>query len=524
MRVSLLLAALLAPALLFAAGASPSPEEQKQQIERGRRIYLEGVSPSGAEITALMSDAGVEVPATAVPCGGCHGRDGKGRPEGGVSPSDLTWASLTKPYGNTHPNGRKHPAYDARLLKRAISLGIDPAGNKLNGVMPQFRMSLRDMEDLVAYIRQLGTKSDPGVTDTALRVGVVLPPAGPLSGMGKAVRAALTARFEALNKEGGIYGRRVEPRFFEAPQPADQRRAWTADFLEREEVFAGLAAFFAGADAEMASLFQARETPVIGPFSLHPREAFPLNRYVFYLLPGVETQGQALVRFVRNRWPGKPQTAIVAPGGKDLDPAVEAVAKAAGAAGWPAPLKLRVGKETRPEDLKKLADARADPVFFLGSGPEARAFLQAADRLGWRPRFLATGTAADDSLAGAPAGFESRIFLALPTRPSDPDPKAAASYRALSADYKLPEDNLSAQLSALAAADTLIEALRRAGRDVSREKLVDQLESLRRLDTGFVPPLTYGPARRLGARGAYVLKVDLQGKRLAPEGGWVEVE
>ena len=222
-----------------------------------------------------MSDAGVEVPATAVPCGSCHGRDGKGRPEGGLSPSDLTWASLTQPYGNTHPNGRKHPAYDVRLLKRAISLGIDPAGNQLNGVMPRFRMSLQDMTDLVAYIQQLGTRSDPGVTDTALRVGVVLPPAGPLSGMGRAVRSALTARFEALNKEGGIYGRRVEPRFFEAPEPADQRRAWTADFLDREELFVGLASFFAGADAEMASLFQAKEIPVIGPFTLHPREAFP---------------------------------------------------------------------------------------------------------------------------------------------------------------------------------------------------------------------------------------------------------
>jgi hypothetical protein len=59
---------------------------------------------------------------------------------------------------------------------------------------------------------------------------------------------------------------------------------------------------------------------------------------------------------------------------------------------------------------------------------------------------------------------------------------------------------------------------------VSREKIVDQLESLRAFQTGFVPPLTYGPARRLGARGAYVMRLDLKDKRLVPEGGWVEVE
>ena len=129
-------------------------------------------------------------------------------------------------------------------------------------------------------------------------MGVVLPPSGPLSGMGDAVRAALTARFEAVNRDGGIYGRRIEPRFFEAPGPADQRRGWTADFLQREEVFAGVAAFFAGADAEMAALFQEQQTPMVGPFTLQAREEFPLNRYVFYLLPGIETQ--------RRPWPVSP--------------------------------------------------------------------------------------------------------------------------------------------------------------------------------------------------------------------------
>jgi hypothetical protein len=87
-----------------------------------------------------------------------------------------------------------------------------------------------------------------------------------------------------------------------------------------------------------------------------------------------------------------------------------------------------------------------------------------------------------------------------------------------------PRKNLSAQGTALAAADVLIEALRRAGRDLSREKLVDQLESLRDFDTGFVPPLTYGPGRRLGARGAYVVRLDLREKRLVSQGEWIEVE
>ena len=68
----------------------------------------------------------------------------------------------------------------------------------------------------------------------------------------------------------------------------------------------------------------------------------------------------------------------------------------------------------------------------------------------------------------------------------------------------------------------LIEALKRAGRDLSREVLVDQLESLRGFATSHAPPLTFGPARRLGARGAYVVRVE--GRDLKGAGGWVPVE
>jgi ABC-type branched-subunit amino acid transport system substrate-binding protein len=315
------------------------------------------------------------------------------------------------------------------------------------------------MEDLVAYVRELGTGGDPGVGDTAVRVGVVLPPSdGPLRGMSQAVRAALTERFEAANRDGGVYGRKIEPRFLEAPGPADQRRGWTADFLQREEVFAAVAPFFVGADEEMAALLAEKQVPVVGPFSLHPREEVPLNRYVFYLLPSIEMQEKALAAFAARQ-------------------------------GWPRPVTVHAGD--RPTE--------ADPVLFSGSGPEALEWLREADRLGWHPRFLATGAAADGSLSAAPAAFDGKLYLALPSEP----------------------EHAAAQWTALAAAEVLIEALKRAGRDLGREDLVDQLESLQGFATGYAPPVTFGPARRLGARGAYVARV--AGKALE-EGGWVSAE
>jgi hypothetical protein len=105
------------------------------QEERGRRIYVATVSPSGGEIVAVLGE-GVEVEGSAVPCASCHGRDGKGRPEGGVTPTDITWPNLTKPYGVPHASGRRHPPYDEKLMKRSLAMGFDPAGNVLHVAMP----------------------------------------------------------------------------------------------------------------------------------------------------------------------------------------------------------------------------------------------------------------------------------------------------------------------------------------------------------------------------------------------------
>lgn len=487
----LFLLALLAPILLQGA-AELTPQEQ-----RGRQIYRDGSSPSGGAITALLGDAQIEVPATSVPCASCHGRDGRGRPEGGVAPSDLRWESMTRPYGVTHPSGRTHPPYDERLLKRAISMGIDPAGNPLHVAMPRFRMSLQDMADLTAYLKRLGSEPEPGVSDTAVRIGVVLPPAGPLTPLGRAVRAAVEAQCAAWNGQGGIYGRRLEPLFLEPPAEPAARRAAVADFLGREQVFAGLAPFFPGADAELVSLFTEMQVPAVGPFTLHPRD--DAGRFLFHTLPGLETQGRALARFARTFPTARP--AVAAPDGAELEATVAAIA------GIAAPKVVRWPRGALdPAALaRQLAAVPADPVFFLGSGAEAVALLRAAEPLGWRPHLLATGAAADPALLSAPPALAGRIFVALPALPASSEPPPA--YRQLAAGSALSREHLSAQLTALAAAELLAEGLRRAGRDLTRDRFIEQLETVRKLQLVYGPPVSYSPNHRLGGNGAYVLQV-----------------
>src|SRR5215217_1304176 len=159
------------------------------QEKRGKAFYLRGESASGQEITALMSD--IDVPASTLTCAGCHGIRGEGRTEGGVTAGPLTWSFLTKPYGHTDEGGRKHGAFSETSFVRLLTGGLDPAGNKLAVAMPAYRMPQEDMANLLAYLKQIDTDTDPGLTEDTIVLGTVLPDNAAMSGLGQSIKDVL---------------------------------------------------------------------------------------------------------------------------------------------------------------------------------------------------------------------------------------------------------------------------------------------------------------------------------------------
>jgi hypothetical protein len=121
----------------------------------------------------------------------------------------------------------------------------------------------------------------------------------------------------------------------------------------------------------------------------------------------------------------------------------------------------------------------------------------------------------------APAGSASRIFAAYPMLPSDRTSEGLEQLQALVRKKRLTLRHLPLQVAAYGAARILVEALRRSGRDVSREKLLAELEGLYEFDTGLLPPVTFGPNLRVGAPGAYVVAVDRARRRFVPVSGWI---
>jgi ABC-type branched-subunit amino acid transport system substrate-binding protein len=151
--------------------------------------------------------------------------------------------------------------------------------------------------------------------------------------------------------------------------------------------------------------------------------------------------------------------------------------------------------------------------------------LKAAERLAWTPSFYMLGSLVGRNVAESfSAKMKDKVFLAFPTVPSDVSPSGAAEYTALLQRNKIESTHAAAQASAMAAARILVHALEQCGKDLSRERLVTALEGLYEYDTGLMPKITFGPNRRIGALGAYVVTIDPEKKLFPASVAWVAVE
>jgi len=492
---------LIAVLLLTVIALAEEPLSEAER--RGKQIYREGVSPADAEITAVFGPGKTRVQGSLMPCANCHGHDGKGRAEGGVIPSNITWPVLSKPYGNRYPDGRHAPAYEEKDLVRAIAMGLDSGGNALDDTMPRYALTRRDMADLIAYLRLLGETNDPGLTESAIRIGVVLPPEESLGTMAESVTAVLAARVAEINRKGGIYNRALDLRFRHASARPDARKAAYGALIEEARPFVLLAGFMAGDEADIAGLLETEQIPMIGAFTLYPHTGFPLNRHVFYIHSGLVEQSAALIRFAADQHETRPAIALISTDRDKQRRIAERLAARCRALGFARVETVVLDPARAALMLRELRLNGTEIVLALGGGRPALAVARQIEANGWSPMLL---------LPGVPLGptglANERVFTALPGLPPEKPTPEMEAYLHLAEEAGLPTAHGDAQLTALAALNLLVEGLTRVGHDLSRAALVDAVEDTYYFRTGMGPELSYGPNRRIGAAGAVVLRFD----------------
>lgn len=516
LSVSLIVLALLIPGRLPAA---PLTDLEKQ----GQEIYRKGTSSNGP-VKALFGKRGTEISARFLPCVNCHGLDGTGRPEGTLEPPDITWDELTKPYGHKHSDGRSHGPFDPDSLIQTITQGVDPSGNKLHPAMPRYVLTPQDERALVAYLKVIDKDWDPGLSDTTIKLGVVLPGA---TNDTNPLYALLRGFFTELNENGGIYGRKVDLVFARPFKDTQSYIENVQRLVKKEEVFALLGVSKAEADNKVFPLLEVGSVPLVTPLILTRWSGIKRQHLRFRLLPGPVQQAQVLTAFAKTRLKPSPKTAIITPPEGEIYGQIwDAFQRDVKRYGWPdfETINYSGNPKEIPKIVDQLAQAGTQAVFYFGPAGKLVPLMQEAANRKWTPTIFASMRVAAREALSLPQAFSNRVFLANPSLPSDYDKKSLKEFQRLLKKYDIPKFYQVQALYYLAAAKVFVEGLKRSGQKLSRTKLIESLESLNNFETGLTPKISFGPNRRTGSLGSYILEVDLEHRRFKPNAVWVRLD
>jgi hypothetical protein len=463
---------LIAASLLLLGMAGPASADL---AEEGEALFATGRRASGPAPRATAG-GGAVMPATALPCAGCHGMDGGGgRAEAGVKPPPIPWSVLSRP-----ATGR--PAYDEPSLLRAVAQGWAAGGRALDAVMPRYELTMEDGRALVAFLRTLDTRGVLGVEEKLVHLGLLVT-AGP---QGQAFAAAFEAALTAAAPEG-VFGRRVSVRRAEI---ADWRQAGPeAQRLLNGNVLALASALPGEAnEAAIAAAAQAR-VPI-----LSARAGLASGPLAFALLPGVVEEGVAALRL--SQAPGR---CLILIGGS---PAERRLAEAiAGRIGDQAEADPRI---VTPGELSvAAADA---PGILLLLPPQQMEEVAARLRQGGA-RLFVPGAMGGAGIRAAAAAAGRPVVAALGVPPATGEGTAERRF----ASGPAAAGGLPGRLGH-AAGEVFVEALRRGGRVITRERLAAALDGPEPFETGSLPQQRLASGARPGTTTILVVEVDADGR------------
>ena len=511
----------LASGLAVAGGALAGLSDEQAA---GKRLFEGGIGVSGESPQAQVGSGGLALPASALPCANCHGPDGRGRPEGGVTPPDIRWSELIKPYGHVHENRRQHGPFDVDSFRIAVTEGLDPDGNRLDQAMPRYLLAARDLENLQAYLKHLEKRAARGVDDTHVRIGTLVPLRGPLAEAGKSVQRLLESYFARINAEGGVYGRQLE--LVVAEYVGDPERSLdnlTHLLDDGDGVFALLSPFAAGFEPRLTDLAQERDLPVLAPVVLELDNRPAANTHVFHLLSGGTELARVLADYARDTLElDNRAIALVQSAGPAWDAAAQAVASHLERRGGGSPQQViyRPGLSDLDAIVGELETDGSKAVILLGPALDPVDFGAAAARADWYPELLLPGPFASPGVLTLPPGFDRKVFVSYPSLPSDRERPVWQDYVGLLAEAGIERGPHATLVASFAGAELLVEALKRTGRELSRDSMVVGLEKVQGFESGLLPPLTYNTTRRIGALGGYIVAVDLTKQVYRPIGPW----
>ncbi len=376
---------------------------------------------------------------------------------------------------------------------------------------------------VLAAAALIATGAAAADTPAQIVIGIEAPSA--LSPSGAAENLGMRLVIREVNDTGGIHGREIAERSYARTQSGaagdDQVLANVARLADQDQV---LLLWNHGGTASMriAPFATAHKLPYMFPHTgLLDRDD---ERYVFTSFPHYDGETRMMYRYLARDRGMKRIAILYDPNayGQYFRDKLRSLA--------PANNYTVAGEEpvnqTLPTDLtaelQRLRDQKPDAIVMALYPPQAKRVMEAKAKLDWKDvRMVSTGPLTDEEYLNVPGGFaDGTLGLCYYPDPNHSDAPGVLAYRRLMAHY-FPDEKLNRySLYGYAFGQMVMEGLRRAGANPTRESFIDAMETLKNWESGgILPPVSFSKTDHHAQRAGFVC--ELQQGRFMPLGDWI---
>ena len=329
---------------------------------------------------------------------------------------------------------------------------------------------------------------EAGVTANSILIGMTAPFSGPNGAYGLDMKRVIQAYFRQINEAGGIDGRMLSLRVLDDGYETERAVANTKALIDTEKVFALLASYGSSpTTAAMNEAFGIARVPLIGAISgadsirQSPKE-HPNNRYMFNLRASYANETEALVHHLVSL--GIKNIAVLYQndgfGKSGLEGVVSALKKHQLTPSAVATVERN--SVDVAQAVQQIAAVNPQAVIMVTLYKPTAAFVRAMKKADQLPQFMTLSPVGAELLVQelVEAARGIGISQVMPSPWSDTTP-LAHEYQKLIGPQGKPSYY---GLEAYAMSRVLVEAIRKAGKEPTREGLVNALESMHNLDLG----------------------------------------
>ncbi len=337
-----------------------------------------------------------------------------------------------------------------------------------------------------------------GVTESTVVLGQSAVFTGPAQDLGIEMRNGAMAYFNYVNAQGGVHGRKIVLKSLDDRYEPDGAAAATKKLIQDEHVFA-LFGYVGTPTFNAASpILTEAKVPLVAAFTGAESLRNPLNRYVFNVRASYFDETEQIVQHLTSM--GITKIAVFyqndAYGKAGLDGVVNAMKRRNMQVAGTATVERNTVEVAKAVDEMKKLNPQA--VVMVSAYKSCAAFIREMKKADLQPSFWNVSFVGSKALAKEldKDGRGVQISQVVPFPWDSSVPVVKEYNKLIRADGK--EPNYSS-LEGFISAKVMVEGLRRAGKNLTRERLIQALETMDPYDVGGFK-ITYTPQDHRGSR------------------------